>query len=289
MKVRGVFPVGIVLMLLLGVSSSFAQQYEDVVYLKNGGVRRGLILEQIPGELVKLKTKYGEIFVISMSDISKIVKEEEEVPIAEPAAKSDNAPRAVSDVKLESWYTYWGLGFANMSYTDELDDFFVGFERECTQCDNFSLSLDLLGFYWPLKNQQTIVGGVYNASGDRYTNKENKDFWMQATSGQFSISAMHFPKVIGEGPFLRADLGWGFFGVEVYADGEALEPLSDWEKSGLAGLFGVGYAVPVGGGGTRILFNANYAIRPGMEIAERGYNRESGSVRTFSFTLGALL
>jgi hypothetical protein len=100
---------------------------------------------------------------------------------------------------------------------------------------------------------------------------------------------MHFPKVIGEGPFLRADLGWGFFGVEVYADGEALEPLSDWEKSGLAGLFGVGYAVPVGGGGTRILFNANYAIRPGMEIAERGYNRESGSVRTFSFTLGALL
>ena len=39
MKVRGVFPVGIILILLLAVSSSFAQQYEDVVYLKDGGVQ----------------------------------------------------------------------------------------------------------------------------------------------------------------------------------------------------------------------------------------------------------
>ena len=60
MKVRGVFPVGIMLILLLAVSSSLAQQYEDVVYLKDGGVRRGLILEQIPNESVKLKTAYGK-------------------------------------------------------------------------------------------------------------------------------------------------------------------------------------------------------------------------------------
>ena len=31
MKVRGVFPVGIMLILLLGVSSSFAQQEEEIV------------------------------------------------------------------------------------------------------------------------------------------------------------------------------------------------------------------------------------------------------------------
>jgi hypothetical protein len=108
MKVRGVFPLGIMLILLLGVSSSLAQQYEDVVYLKDGGVRRGLILEQIPGESVKLKTNYGEIFVFSMSDISKIAKEEKEIPVAESVAKIDNPPRGMSDVKLESWYTYGG-------------------------------------------------------------------------------------------------------------------------------------------------------------------------------------
>jgi hypothetical protein len=173
-----------------------------------------------------------------------------------------------------------------MSYTDELDDFFVGFESACYQCDNISLSLDLLGFYWPLKNQQTIVGGVYNATGDRYIDYEND--WLQATSGQFSISAMHFLKVIGEGPFLRADLGLGLFSVEVSVDRKTSEPLSAWEKSGLAGLLGVGYAIPIGGGGTRILFNANYAMRPGIEIDKRGYPRESGSVQALSFTLGCL-
>ena len=120
MKVAGVFPVGIMLILLLAVSSSFAQQYEDVVYLKDGGVRRGLILEQIPNESVKLKTNYGEIFVIQMSDISRIVKEEKEMPVAESVAIIDNAPRGMSDVKLESWYTYWGLGYVNVGYTDEL-------------------------------------------------------------------------------------------------------------------------------------------------------------------------
>ena len=79
MKVREIRPTGILLILLLGVSSSFAQEYEDVIYLKDGGVRRGLILEQVPNEAVKLKTSYGEIFVITWSEISKIVKEEKTV------------------------------------------------------------------------------------------------------------------------------------------------------------------------------------------------------------------
>ena len=49
MKVRGGFPLGIILILFLGMSSSFAQEYEDVIYLKNGEVRRGLIIEGAEG------------------------------------------------------------------------------------------------------------------------------------------------------------------------------------------------------------------------------------------------
>ena len=157
MKVREIYPAGILLILLLGVSSSLAQKYEDVVYLKDGGVRRGLILEEIPGESVKIKTNYGGIFVIKMSDISKIVKEEKEVT----AAVIDNVPRAVSGVQLESWYTYWGLGYTNVGYTDELKN-----RMKCEGCDNPSMNMDLFGFYWPLKNQQTIVGAIYNVSGE---------------------------------------------------------------------------------------------------------------------------
>ena len=106
MKVREIYPADILLILLLGVSTSLAQEDEDVVYLKNGGVRRGLIIEQISNESLKIKTASGDVFVFSMSDISKIVKQEKEVPVA----VIDNAPRAVSGVKLESWYTYLGVG-----------------------------------------------------------------------------------------------------------------------------------------------------------------------------------
>ena len=85
--------------MLLDVSGSVAQEYEDVVYLKNGGVRRGLILEQIPGESIKLKTSYGEIFVIEMLDISKIGKEEKKL-----TKRIIYGSEERSKSKLESWY-----------------------------------------------------------------------------------------------------------------------------------------------------------------------------------------
>jgi len=288
MKLCRICTVGVLMIILSGVCPSFAQaEYEDVVYLKDGAVRRGLIIELIPGESVKIETRYGEIFIISMSDISKITKEEREVFFDDSGSRIHNTDRRMSNVKLETWYTYWGFGYAAMTYTHELDLFYDEFERACLGCDRLSLNFDFFGFYWPLKNNQTIVGGVYNASGDRYTYGGN---WMQATSGQVSISAMHFLKVIGEGLFLRADLGLGSFDVEVHVDGETYDALSDWAEgeSGLAGLFGVGYAIPVGGGGTRVLFNVNYAMRPGIELYEPGYATESGNVRALNFTLGGL-
>ncbi len=55
-----------------------AQQMEDVVHLKNGGLVRGIIIEQIPGESLKIQTRDGDVFIISsytMDEIAKISKE----------------------------------------------------------------------------------------------------------------------------------------------------------------------------------------------------------------------
>ena len=38
------------------------QQMEDVVHLKNGGLIRGTIIEQIPGESLKIQTRDGSVF-----------------------------------------------------------------------------------------------------------------------------------------------------------------------------------------------------------------------------------
>ena len=53
----------------------FAQQTKDVVYLKNGDIVWGTIVEQIPGESLKIQTADGSVFVYGMTEISKIVKE----------------------------------------------------------------------------------------------------------------------------------------------------------------------------------------------------------------------
>ncbi len=52
-----------------------AQNYEEVVYLHNGSVIRGLIIEQVPNETIKIETKDGNLFVYNFSEIEKITKE----------------------------------------------------------------------------------------------------------------------------------------------------------------------------------------------------------------------
>jgi hypothetical protein len=47
----------------------------DVVYLKNGSMIVGSIIEQVPNENLKIQTKDGSVFVYPMSDIYRITKE----------------------------------------------------------------------------------------------------------------------------------------------------------------------------------------------------------------------
>lgn len=53
------------------------EDYVDVVYLKNGSVIRGLIVEQVINVSLKIQTKDGSIFFYKMDEIEKITKEKE--------------------------------------------------------------------------------------------------------------------------------------------------------------------------------------------------------------------
>lgn len=64
------------LFLLFGTMLSYGQEgYEEVVYLKNGSVIRGVIIEQIPNVSIKIETADRNIFVYKMEEIEKITKE----------------------------------------------------------------------------------------------------------------------------------------------------------------------------------------------------------------------
>ncbi len=64
------------LFILIAANNIIAQTpYKDVVYLKNGSVIKGIIIEQNINVNLKLKTSDGNIFVYDMKDIEKITKE----------------------------------------------------------------------------------------------------------------------------------------------------------------------------------------------------------------------
>ena len=77
----------------------FAQPLEDVVYLKDGTIIRGTIIEQIPGESLKIQTQGGSMFLYALEEIAKIVKE----PVLEPEveAEPDPKPDDTTDEKVK--------------------------------------------------------------------------------------------------------------------------------------------------------------------------------------------
>ena len=52
-----------------------AQEQQEVVYLKNGSIVRGVIIEQIPNASLKIQTADGSIFAYKMEEVEKITKE----------------------------------------------------------------------------------------------------------------------------------------------------------------------------------------------------------------------
>lgn len=53
----------------------YSQNATETVYLKNGSIIKGIIIEQIPGESLKLMTKDKNVFVYNYDEVEKITKE----------------------------------------------------------------------------------------------------------------------------------------------------------------------------------------------------------------------
>jgi hypothetical protein len=88
-RISTVCAVLLTVVLFLIVCNIRAQgNYEDVVYLKNGSVIRGMIIEQVPGKTVKIQTADRSIFVYQMEEIEKMTREAVYVPIGQKKEKS---------------------------------------------------------------------------------------------------------------------------------------------------------------------------------------------------------
>ena len=63
------------ILILSVVGSNVFADTIDVVYLKNGSIIRGMVIETIPNETIKIRTSDGSIFVYSLDEVEKITKE----------------------------------------------------------------------------------------------------------------------------------------------------------------------------------------------------------------------
>ncbi len=101
---RNFITLGILFMIVLCVSDLvMSSELEDVVYLKNGGLVRGIIIEQIPNQTIKIKTKDGNIFVYSYDEIERFTKEESLAP-AVPTAKPSGYAKNPTLAFVLSWF-----------------------------------------------------------------------------------------------------------------------------------------------------------------------------------------
>ena len=96
-KIKYVFAI----IFIITLNNVIAQDnYEDFVYLKNGSVIHGLIIEQIPNQLIKIQTRDGNIFVYKIDEIEKMTREQNN-------AKKSNANFEIKDLKRS--------GFSNIT------------------------------------------------------------------------------------------------------------------------------------------------------------------------------
>ena len=71
--------ITLTLFLLISTFAIAQNNYQDVVYLKNGSIIRGVIIEQVPNESIKIQTSDRSIFVFQMDEVQKMTKEENPV------------------------------------------------------------------------------------------------------------------------------------------------------------------------------------------------------------------
>ena len=104
----------LLLLFVLLCNLTFGQNnMEEVVYLKNGSVIRGIIIEQIPNQSIKIQTKDRNVFVFKYDDIEKITKEN--LPLENTSNKSKLAEFKKSGI-IKQTETNYSPGIGVIKY-----------------------------------------------------------------------------------------------------------------------------------------------------------------------------
>ena len=91
---------------LLCGAAALAQTYQETVYLKNGSIIKGTVLEQEAGGNIKIMTSDGSIFVYKSDEVQKITKE----AVSTSRSKSSKGTASAEGEAFRGWRVSPGLG-----------------------------------------------------------------------------------------------------------------------------------------------------------------------------------
>lgn len=250
--------------LLLASLSSVAQTSTvDILYLKNGSVIRGQVAE-LNSMIVKIRTSDGSLFVYSMNEIEKMVKESSAPAggsaLLAAAAVSASAPEpqaasvpAPAPKKQGVGFGLRGGLFANLEIWDQLQgdpDSKIGFGLHGTLAAGINIDDDMYVGVGPLfgasfwsqsqkvdKIETSTTWNVMDVGGNLIFGFDDMYIMMGAGSATVSLTAtvdndsktVEMPE---SAPYKRVGLGWGDgigFGISYVSYSDWAQPLSRFE------------------------------------------------------------
>lgn len=137
----------LLLAFLFSVTTAQVQQ-RDVVYLKNGSVIKGIVLEQIPDKTIRIQTSDGSVFVYQMSEVERVVKE------MMPESTTPAAVETLGPERASGFMTIFGGGAMPISKFAKVEDQDAGLAK--------------FGWTAGLEYSHISDGGIYLAIGGTY-------------------------------------------------------------------------------------------------------------------------
>ncbi len=220
-------------LLILGFVVPFiisAQQISlrDVVELKNGSIIKGIIIEQVPNQTIKIKTADGSLFVYNMAEVIKITKEEtpnsyfSTQNIKDAKIKKENEQKSSSSDQASSikGKGHIGISLGAVKPIEDVSHLPTGVTLSLIDCSYFfpNSNIGIAGKLFGNRHSENNVKITFNAlmvgiTTSHTINKET-DFTTRLLGGvgQFSISADNSKyKITGDTEFgFNASIGLKF-------------------------------------------------------------------------------
>ena len=225
------FNCNIFIVVLLVTSCTFivySQQMEDVVYLKNGSVIHGVIIEQIPNVSIKIKTHDGNVMAYKYEDIEKFTKEE-----TNGLLYGDYTTKKIGEFGFKERKFYIGLkaGYGNWGTAT------YGLSLDYALSNYFGIGMDAAYTSWSESG-----GSFYSYDTTHGYTTSNLDY-AYSLIGLLANVSYHFNTGEKFDPYLKA--GVGYFLINATENWNPRKP-TDYSSVSAAKSSGVGYGGQVG-------------------------------------------